>query len=176
MSRPLRKRKRRLVVGEVVPHVLRLGEGDVVAIPLPDRNFAFGRVFRGATIGIVKRLAAELLTLEELKSSPTAFHVGFFAAPSQKFDWIYLGQLPFANEDEAWPPPRYIEDIICPGTYRIYDRGHLRPAGAEEVRGLQKQVMLSPQAMIERIALESPRWPRRPHRAGRRRKAPSRTR
>ena len=160
-------RRRTLKVGHPVPSVMRLRTGDVVAVPLRDRGrtFAVGRVFAGAAIGIFRGRwkrpppADELGALARL---PMAFHVGFFCMPSQRpdLDWVYLGELPFESEDAAWPPPSYIEDIICPGTYRIYHRGRMRPATPEQVKGLEAQIMLSPKALRDRARAESADWPR----------------
>lgn len=148
-------------IGQQVPHVLALKTGDVVAIPTRDGRWAFGHVFRGATLGVFRCLSFKPLALELLAGQQMAFHVGFFCTPKQKsdFDWVYLGKIPFTSDDEAWPPPRYIEDVASPGNFSLYDKGGIIPASKQQVQGLQKQVMSSPASIRKRILENCIDWP-----------------
>jgi len=56
-------------VNKIIPHILSLKMGDVVAIPLRDGRFAYGHIFRRATFGIFRCLSSDLAPLEYLNES-----------------------------------------------------------------------------------------------------------
>ncbi|WP_157447652.1 hypothetical protein [Chthoniobacter flavus] len=151
----------KLQVGLPVPHVLSLKPGDAVAIPLVNGKWAFGRVFRAATLGIFQCLSTFLVPPDKLLGTPIAFHVGFYCMPKQKpdFDWVYLGCVPFESDEEAWPPPQYSEDVASPGHFHLHYKGKISPAGDQQIRGLERHVMSSPGSIRKRVSETSTSWP-----------------
>lgn len=138
----------------VIQRVGHLRQGDVVAVPLTHHQYAFGRVCREPTLAVFSKTSAELLPLDKIAQMEVLFYIGFIQTKVQTCDWIYLGKLPFANAEDAWPPAVFIQDIHTPSEYRIYHRGKMRPARKRECVGLKKFEMQPPFMIRERILEE----------------------
>lgn len=54
-----------------------------------------------------------------------------------KRDWLYLGEIPFAREDDAWPPPMSATDAIATKP-RLYWKGEFLNVTEDELVGKQK--------------------------------------
>lgn len=128
--------------------------GDVVSIPLPDSRYAAGRLFRDASIGVFAVIFDKPPAIEDVANRPTAFVTGCFTSAIKDGHWKVIGTIPFSNDDEAWGPPTYIQDFINPKKFRIYHMGKMRPATADEVRGLGKAEMYKPEQLVDRILRE----------------------
>jgi hypothetical protein len=133
---------------------VRYSPGDVVAIPLGGGHRAIARVYRDVTIAVYRATPKETARLEEVRDQGILFFAAVFDAAIRDGSWPVVGRFPFENEEEAWPPPRFIQDALNPEKYRIYERGEIRSAKAEEVRGLEKAVVYKPDQLIARIQEE----------------------
>ncbi|WP_197529178.1 Imm26 family immunity protein [Aeoliella mucimassa] len=130
--------------------------GDVIEIPLSNGNFAAGRLYRESSIGIFSRKFRSHVRIEELVDLSIAFVVGCFDTAITKGNWPTIGNIPFDDSEDAWAPPRYIQDIINPSKYRIYHHGEMRPADPSEIAGLEKAQVYKPEQLVERIERELP--------------------
>lgn len=128
--------------------------GDIVAIPLPNKSYAYGKIFNDSTIGIYKIVTKIIETVERVTQCHIAFYAGFFDTKILSGDWSIIGWQKFLNDEEAWPPPAYIQDILNPQTYRIYHKGMMRPATKEEIKGLEKAIMYKPESLESKIMTE----------------------
>ena len=125
--------------------------GDVVMIPLEDGKSAFGRIFDDATVAIYRCVADTFPGLKHIVSSGILFFAAFFDTAVRSGEWPVVGSVPFADDESSWPPPRYVEDVLNPGSYQLYERGDMRPATEEEVEGLDEFVMYKPEQLKAKI-------------------------
>ena len=132
-----------------MPRKIRLGT--VVAIPLTNGHHAYGRVHEDANLAIYSLVSPALVTLEQVSSSPVAFFTGAFDTAIRSGEWPILGVLPFPDNESAWAPPTYIQDIIDPTKYRIYHRGEMRPATPDETAGLDIACVRKPGQVVDLI-------------------------
>jgi hypothetical protein len=70
--------------------------------------------------------------------------------------WKIVENRPFSNEEEAFPPPKYIRDSIS-GEYSIYYKGEIRRSIIAECEGLEVAAVWEKHHIIERIMGES-KW------------------
>ncbi len=133
---------------------IRRRVGDIVQIPLPNGLFAAGRLYKEASIAISAKLFQQPVSLTDVKPTSVAFVTACFDTAITDGSWPIIGRIPFDNDEDAWAPPRYVEDIIKAGTYRIYHKGQMRAATSAEVRGLEKAEMYKPDQLVERIIRE----------------------
>lgn len=130
---------------------IRPKTGDVVAIPPSDGRFACGRLLNDASIAIYDRLFEELPTIEQVAGCGIRFFTGLFDTAIRTQEWPRIGNIPGQTDDEDWAPPCYIFDELTEDSYEIYDRGKIRPATLEEIKGIEEQVMRYPEHLIEEI-------------------------
>ena len=127
---------------------IRPKPGDVFQIPLPDGRFAYGRVFRDASVGIYKQVSAAPQSPPDREEF--AFIVGLYKDVLTSGRWPIIGRRPFPDEDAAWPPPKSIKDPIS-GRYSLYHKGEIRPASPEECAGLERAAVWDAHHVIDRI-------------------------
>jgi hypothetical protein len=125
--------------------------GDVVQIPLPTGENAYGRIFQDASIGVYNFVSKSTPPLEDLEVLDYLFITGVFDTAIKSGEWKLIGNLQFPDEDSRWPPPKYIQDIIQPQKYRIYFKGNLTKADKSEIKGLEKQAMYKPAEIVAEI-------------------------
>jgi hypothetical protein len=133
---------------------IRYAMGDVVQIPLSDGRFAFGRVLNDAAIAVYAIVSRETKPVEEVVGSEIAFCVGVFDTAIRDGSWPIIGSCAFQNDEDSWPPPTFVQDVIDPRKYSICEKGEVRPASAKEVRGLEPAQIYKPEHLVERIEEE----------------------
>jgi hypothetical protein len=133
---------------------VRYKAGDVFAIPLGEGRFGFGRLFRDTTVAVFSRISSDITDVADLCGAPVAFYAAVFDTAIRSGEWPKIGECPFPDPDNAWPPPRVIEDILRPGTFKVYERGEIRRAPAEEVRSLDRALIYKPAQLVDRIRQE----------------------
>ncbi len=107
--------------------------GDVVEVPLPRGRFAYGRVYRDASVGFYRTRTAEP-GQPPIGSRDFVFVVGVYDRELQTLRVVGLD--PFASAEDEWPPPTSIRDVIT-GGYSIYQHGTIRPSTAREAAHLE---------------------------------------
>jgi hypothetical protein len=132
----------------------RVKLGDIYAIPLPNGMYAFGRVMRDAGIAIYKYIGSSVEDIP--KTEEYQFIVGVYKDVLQGGAWTVVGNRPFNNEEESWPPKEYILDQIN-GSYRIYHKGEMIPSTQEECEGLEEATVWDAHHIIDRIMGED-KW------------------
>jgi hypothetical protein len=126
--------------------------GDVVEIPLPNGKYAYGRVYKDASIAIYKKLSEEPHQ-PPIGSRDFLFHVGLYDDILTSGDWAVVGHDKFNSTESSWPPPYFIKDIIS-GGYEIYHKGDIRKASKDECKNLEEAAVWDKQHIIERIIRE----------------------
>ncbi len=121
--------------------------GDVVEVPLPRGRFAYGRVYRDASIGFYRARTTDPNS-PPIGSRDFAFFVG---VDDQSFKHLQVvGSDPFGPGEEDWPPPASIRDVIS-GEYSIYDHGSIRPSTIDEAAHLEPAAVWSLGELQERL-------------------------
>lgn len=127
--------------------------GSVFEIPLPDGSFAYGRVFKDATVAIYRQLSIRPND-PPIGSREYMFFVGMLEKILKKGEWKVVSVDPFEAEEDPWPPPNSIIDPID-GSCQIYHRGTIRAASQEECRNLEPAAVWDSHHIIERILVGS---------------------
>jgi hypothetical protein len=122
--------------------------GDIFEIPLPDDRFAYGKVFRDASVGIYEKIFP--CPAEPPINSSFAFVVGLYDDILKSGVWPIISHEPFSSAEAEWPPPACIKDIIS-GDYSIYHRGEIRPSTPLECIGLETAAVWDADHVIDRI-------------------------
>jgi hypothetical protein len=135
---------------------VRYRTGDLVAIPLPDGRFGYGRLYHNLTIGLFQAVSAELLPPAELIRHPIGPILSFDAAAVDDGRWPVIGSFPFASEEDAWgPPSRGIGDFM-------WVRGEMVPARTakekKRLADLEDGYLRDPDDVIRRL-YEANSWP-----------------
>src|SRR5262245_51651565 len=127
----------------------RIRVGDIVAIPLTAGRFAFGRVLKDASIAVYRYVSDAESSVPPL-TTPYAFVVGVYQDVLCSGSWPLAERVPFENEDDAWPPPHAVHDVIS-GRFSIYYKGQMRPASPEEAEGLEPAAVWDKHHILQRI-------------------------
>ena len=130
---------------------VRSKRGDIVAIPLGDNEFAYGRLWRDCGVQVFDFISTDGKHPTNFDSLATKF---FGSAMTKKIEtgkWPIVGHLPFDNPEEAWTPPTFIHDLLDPRRYKIYERGSIRPASKQEIAGLEEEKLYFPDAFVDEI-------------------------
>lgn len=131
------------------PKRIRVKQGDVFRIALPDGRFAYGRVYNDASVGIYRPIDSEG-TRPPIGSRDFRFHVGLYDSVLKSGQCPIIGRDPFANTEESWPPPYSMKDVFT-GKFSIYHRGEIRPSTEAECRGLEQAAVWELGDVIDRI-------------------------
>jgi len=133
--------------------------GDVIQIPLPNGRFAYGRLYKDASIAIYGEMSDRPLS-PPIGSRQYAFVVGIYREVLTSGDWPRIGHDPFQGTEDMYPPPMSIKDPIT-GAYSIYHKGHVIPASDTECIHLEPAAAWNAHHVIERIMKQDAcRWPR----------------
>ncbi|MFC4809846.1 Imm26 family immunity protein [Paenibacillus sp. GCM10023250] len=122
--------------------------GDIYAIPLPDGNYAFGRTFLDSGLAIYKQISNRIDDIPAREEYQ--FIVGVYRSALKSGDWPVVGNRPFQDEEEAWPPPSCIVDRIT-GQYSIYHKGEITKSTYSECEGLEITAVWAAEQIIDRI-------------------------
>ena len=125
--------------------------GSVILIPLSGSRHVYARTFREATLAVFGTVWRTEAALTDVCAGEVAFYAAVFDTAIRSGEWPIVGYCPFSEGERSWSPPRNIEDVLKPGTYRIYEEGVMRPASAGEVVGLEPVRIYKPEQLVERI-------------------------
>ncbi|MCA0984274.1 immunity 26/phosphotriesterase HocA family protein [Halobacillus yeomjeoni] len=131
-----------------MPKRQRIKTGDVLAIPLPDDTFAFGKIFNDAGIGIYKYIGKDYNDLPQKEEFQ--FIVGVYDDVVKSGEWPKVDYRPFEDEESAWSPPSCIFDVISKGS-SIYHKGEIYDSTEDECEGLEVAAIWEGHAIIKRI-------------------------
>jgi len=123
--------------------------GTVIQIDLPNGRFAYGRLYRDAAVGIYSR-TSELPANPPIGSRDFQFIVGVYDEVITSGKCPIVGEDPFTEGEDSWPPPQTIIDPIT-GKCSIYHRGEIRPALPEECERLETAAVWDLNHLVDRI-------------------------
>lgn len=131
----------------------RVKVGNLYGISLPNGKFAFGRIMRDAGIAIYNHIGNDITDLPI--NEQYQFIVGIYK-PDINNDLIFIKNIPFENEEQEWPPPSYIHNMVS-GEYEIYYKGEISPSSKKECIGLERAAVWHINHIIDRI-IGDDRW------------------
>ena len=135
---------------------VRYRVGAVVAIPLPDGRFGYGRLYQNLNIGLFRVISAAPLDVAEVIRHPVGPVLFFADAPVREGTWPVIGTFPFRSEEESWPPP-------ARGHGLVYWVGvDMKIAASEaEVAGLEYDTLRDADEIVRRLYLANGLRPKR---------------
>lgn len=126
--------------------------GDVFQIALPSGRFAYGRVYRDASVGIYSRTSTRAGEAP-VGSRDFMFHVGMYQDILRSGECPIVAHDAFKEDESDWPPPYCVEDPISQ-TWSIYHQGEFRPASREACQRLERAAAWDLHHIIERLEKE----------------------
>ena len=131
------------------------GVGAVVEVPLPRGRYAYGRVYRDASVGFYQHRTT-VPDAPPIGSRDFAFFVGVEDGAFKQMRLV--GEDPFQPGEDDWPPPCFIRDAIT-GRYSIYHRGAITPSTVDEAAHLERAAVWGFSHLVERLDRgEQPRF------------------
>lgn len=113
--------------------------GQIVAIPLPGKKFAYGKVFNDFDIGIYDFLSDEIEPIERVVNSNILFYNAVTDRAIKNGAFVVIGEEPFPNEESAWAPAMaagiFPEDPDV-GVLHITHKGEMWRATPEQAAGM----------------------------------------
>ncbi len=114
--------------------------GLIVAIPLPDKRFAFAKVFNDNFFGVYSLVSNKIEPLEKILKHEIAFFQSATHSAVISGKWPIVGEDPFPDGESAWAPPQAAGDLPqddagTPNPMR-YHKGKLKNARIEDLIGL----------------------------------------
>ena len=128
---------------------IRRKVGDVFQISLPNGRYAYGRIYRDASVGIYRKITDEPRN-PPIGSRDFMFHVGMYDDIIKSGEFPIVGRDPFENSESEWPPPNFIKDQIS-GEYSVYHKGEIRKASESECKGLEEAAVWDSHHIVDRI-------------------------
>lgn len=122
--------------------------GEIVAIPLPDGRFGYGRMYRDLNIGIYQSVSESLLDAAQVRAFSITRIVFFDPDLGTSPPWSVIGSHPFTDQEDAWGPPRR-------HSYWVYHKGTLRePKSLDELNSIDDLYFHEPHEVIALIYRE----------------------
>ena len=129
---------------------VRRREGDVVQIPLGNREWGFGRVLEDPLIAVYDLRSTDSLPLEEIQSAPVLFKIWVMNHAIKEGRWEVIGNAPLEPDLEEEVRFHKVDSIT--GALTIYwgDNNEV-PASPEDCEGLERAAVWEPEHVEERI-------------------------
>ena len=129
--------------------------GQIVAIPLPDKRFAYGKVFNDLDVGVYDFLSDEIEPVERVVKKKILFYSAVTDRAIKNGAFTIIGEQPFPDEESAWAPAMaagiFPEDHSV-GMLHITHKGHYLPASPDQVAGMDICVLCQePELFVELV-------------------------
>lgn len=114
--------------------------GAVIAVPLPNGYRAYGRILKNAAFAFYDIISPdENVAVERILHAKVLFIVAVYDSVMHRGRWLKIHKASLEPELENLPK-KYIEDIMAPGHYFLYDAntGEITPASKQECQGLEQ--------------------------------------
>lgn len=127
--------------------------GQIVAIPLPDKKFAFGKVFNNFDIGVYDLLSDKIESIEGVVTNRFLFHNAVTDRAIKSGAFVVIGEEPFPDEESAWAPAMaagvFPEDPDV-GVLHIAHKGEMWRATPEQATGMDvRDFCQDPELFVE---------------------------
>ena len=113
--------------------------GQIVAIPLPEGRFAYGKVFNNLAVGVYDFLSDQIEPVEQVVKNGLLFYSAVTDRAIKHGAFTVIGEQPFPDEESAWAPAMaagiFPEDHSI-GMLHITHKGHYLPASPDQAAGM----------------------------------------
>jgi hypothetical protein len=125
--------------------------GNVVAIPLGDGTFAYGRVLREPLFAFYDLRTDQLAEACEVVRAPVAFTIWVMRRALTHGDWTVIGNVPI--EEKMLKAPLFFKEDPLSGALRIYDgdTGEESAATRENCNQLERAAVWSRNHVVDRL-------------------------
>jgi len=129
--------------------------GQIVAIPLPDKRFAYGKVFNDFDVGVYDFLSDEIEPIERVVKNKILFYSAVTDRAIKSGAFTVIGEQPFPDEESAWAPAMaagiFPEDHSI-GMLHITHKGQYLPASPDQAAGMDICVLCQePELFVELV-------------------------
>ncbi len=126
-------------------------QGSVIAIPLPDGSFGYGRLLREPLIAFYDLRSEQILPLEAVLSAPIAFTLFVMNHPITKGHWPVIGKAPLSPE--LLDDPLFFKKDPISGSLAIYrdSSGEETPATKEQCANLECAAVWEMSHILDRL-------------------------
>ena len=121
--------------------------GDVIQLKLPSGRYAYGRVYRDASVAFY-RLQTDEPAEPPVGSRDFAFVVGVHDSVMSRV--VVVAVDPFLPGEDEWPPPFSIRDPIS-GGWSLYHHGEIRRSTPEVAQHMEPAAVWEIDDLIERL-------------------------
>ncbi len=125
-------------------------EGDVLEIPLPEGQIAYGRVLKSPLVAFYAVRTKVPLTIEQALASPVAFKVWAILSAVKSGRWRIVGHAPL--EDALKTTPTFYKVDSITKALGLYHAGKTEPATVEQCADLECAAVWSAQHLEDRLA------------------------
>ena len=125
-------------------------EGDIVEIPLPDGQLAYGRVLKSPLIAFYAVQAQAPLPVDQIVAAPVAFKVFVVHSAVKSGRWKIVGHAPL--DDALQVPPSFYKVDSITKALSLYRHGQTEPATVEQCAGLECAAVWSAEHVESRLA------------------------
>lgn len=123
--------------------------GAVIAIPLGDGNWAFGRALESPLMAFYDLRSTTLLTPEAVVQAPILFRIWVVKSALRKGGWQIVGRIPL--EPELLESPWFFKvDPLSGAITKARDRDEV-PASREEAAGLERAAVWEAWHVVDRL-------------------------
>lgn len=132
--------------------------GSIVAIPLPNGQYAYAKIFNDEEFAIYNLLTFKISAVEHVKNAQIAFYQAATDSAIKNGEWPVIGEDPFPDGDSAWPPPKAYGVVVEAGigldSPKIIEKGQIRSATLEEIKGMEIDTFCQrPELLIDKIMM-----------------------
>lgn len=124
--------------------------GDVVKIDHGDGFHSYARVLDEATFAFYDCRTQDDLAVDSIVTRPILFQVPVMDYAVKRGLWKIVGSAPL-EEQLRHPTPRFMQDVMKPTSFSIYEQGKIRPAIKEKCVGLERAAVWSPSHVEDRL-------------------------
>lgn len=123
--------------------------GNIFQIKLPNGRYAFGRVYRDDSVAIYKKLG-DTPKDYPIGSRDFLFNIGFPEEELNNGHCPVVGNDPFKDIEDAWPPPVYFHNNFT-DSYSILYKGKVWESTKDECDGFEDVKILQLNEVVDKI-------------------------
>jgi hypothetical protein len=129
--------------------------GQIVAIPLADGRFAYGKVFNNLAVGVYDFLSEVLEPVERVVTHTILLYSAVTDRAIKSGAFTVIGEQPFPDEESAWAPAMaagIFPDDHNIGMLHITHKGQYLPASPDQAAGMDICVLCQePELFVELV-------------------------
>jgi len=131
----------------------RAKAGDFYAVSVREGLYGYVRIFGGCSLGVMPKLTQGIVKgIRVIMSLKPRWYFEFLSPSDDPTEMLRIGNIPFIDENDQWPPDRFEPPRLPIITYyRIISKGEYRRVDQREAAGLQERKTVTPTRLKEFI-------------------------